>query len=155
MIGGSISRTITAIITARTASAAHGTGAGITRLGIRGTSLLGDIADGMTDGTTEAGTARIIMEDITGDGTIHGTGEATGDGMTLGTVRITTHTTVAGTADGTHIGATTIITDTVRDTSVLQTIIRMYGTAQDTRQVQKEYSEAVHPSEEESAAEVR
>lgn len=105
----------------------------------------------MTDGTTEAGTVRIIMVDITEDGTTRGTGAVTGDGMTLGTAL----TIADGTADGIHIGAITIITDTARDTSEFLTTTRMYGTVQDTRQAQKEYSEAAHHSGEESAAEAR
>ena len=75
----------------------------------------------MTDGITEAGTARIITEDTTEDGTTLGTGAVIGDGTTLGTARITILTTADGTADGTHTGDITIITATswaaVADTS--------------------------------------
>ena len=98
----------------RTASAVRGTGADITPLGIRGISPLGDIADGMTDGITEAGTAHIITVDTTADGTTLGTGEVLGDGMTLGTatIIITAHIIADGTEDGIHTGDITIITAT-------------------------------------------
>lgn len=105
-------RTTTDIITARTVSAVPGTGAGIIRLGTAGISLLGDIADGMTDGITEAGTTLIIMEDSTEDGMTLGTGEVIGDGMTRGIILIIAD----GMEDGIHIGATTIIiTTTAQD----------------------------------------
>lgn len=74
---------------------------------------------------------------------------------TTTTTGITTITMQDGTAAGIHIGAITIITDTARDTSEFLTTTRMYGTVQDTRQAQKEYSEAAHHSGEESAAEAR
>lgn len=107
----------------------------------------------MTDGISEAGTARIITEDTTEDGTTRGTGAVIGDGMTLGTARITTHTTADGTADGTLTGDI-IITTTDRGISILTTVIRKtYGMAQGTRQARKEYSEAVHRSGEASEAE--
>ena len=107
-------RTTTDITTDRTASAARGTGAGIIRLGIRGISLLGDIADGTTDGITEAGTVHIITEVTTEAGTTLGTGEALGAGMILGTATIitTAHTIADGTEDGIHTGDITIITAT-------------------------------------------
>lgn len=107
----------------------------------------------MTDGISEAGTARIITEDTTEDGTTRGTGAVIGDGTTLGTARITTHTTADGTADGIRTGDITTITDTARDISEALTTIRMYGTAQDIRLDPSAYSEAVHHSEGESAAE--
>ena len=154
-IGDSIWKTITAIITIRTASAVHGTGADITRLGTHGTSLHGDTADGMTDGITEAGTVHIITAATTGDGTTLGTGAVIGDGTTLGTARITIHTTADGMADGIHIGVITTITAMVPDTSEMWTTIRMYGMDQDTRQARKEYSEAVHRSEEASETEAQ
>ena len=105
----------------------------------------------MTDGISEAGTARIITEDTTEDGTTRGTGAVIGDGTTLGTARITTHTTADGTADGIRTGDITTITG--MDTSAGLTTIRTYGMAQGTRQARKEYSEAVHRSGEASEAE--
>lgn len=96
----------------RTVSEVRGTGAGTTPLGTPGISHLGDIADGMTDGITEAGTTLIIMEDSTEDGMTRGTGEVTGDGMTRGIILIIAD----GMEDGIHIGATTIIiTTTAQD----------------------------------------
>lgn len=120
------------------------------------TSRLGDTADGMTDGIMETGTAHIIMEASTADGMTLGTGEAIGAGMTRGTIHITVHTTADGTEDGILTGDITIITtitDTARDISEALTTIRMYGTAQDIRLDPSAYSEAVHHSEAESAAE--
>ena len=73
MTGDMTWRTTTDIITVRTVSAVPGTGAGIIRLGTAGISLLGDIADGMTDGTTEAGTILITTEASTEDGMTRGT----------------------------------------------------------------------------------
>lgn len=138
-----------ATITDHTASVVHGTGAGITHLGFRSASLLGDTGHGMTDGISAAGTTHIITEDTTEAGTTHGTGEAAGAGMTLGTVRstalITVHTIADGTADGTHIGVITTIT--VTSPHALRTTGR-YGTAQDIRLPRKGYSAAQHLSEE-------
>lgn len=116
------------------------------------TSRLGDTADGMTDGIMETGTAHIIMEASTADGMTLGTGEAIGAGTTRGTI----HTTADGTEDGILTGditTITTITDTARDISEALTTIRMYGTAQDIRLDPSAYSEAVHHSEAESAAE--
>ena len=119
------------------------------------TSRLGDTADGMTDGIMETGTAHIIMEASTADGMTLGTGEAIGDGTTRGTIHITVHTTADGMEDGILTGDITIttITDTARDISEALITIRMYGTAQDIRLDPSAYSEAVHHSEAESAAE--
>lgn len=104
-------RTTTATGTALTVSAVRGTGAGITHLGMRGISLLGDTMPGMTDGITAIGTTHIITEDSTADGTTLGSGEDIGAGMTLGT----TLTIIAdGTEDGIHTGDI-ITTATVRD----------------------------------------
>ena len=95
----------------RTVSEVRGTGAGTTPLGTPGISHLGDIADGMTDGITEAGTT-LIMEDSTEDGMTLGTGEVIGDGMTRGIILIIAD----GMEDGIRTGAITTITDTVRTT---------------------------------------
>ena len=112
MTGDMTWRTTTDIITVRTASEVPGTGAGIIRHGTAGISLLGDIEDGMTDGTTEAGTTLTITEASTEDGTTLGTGEATGDGMTLGIIL----TIADGMVDGIRTGDIITITDTARAT---------------------------------------
>lgn len=155
MTGDMTSKTITDIITVRTASAVRGTGADITLLGIPGTSLLGDIEDGMTAGISEAGTVRITTVAFMEDGMTLGTGEVPGDGTTLGTARIIIHITADGTEDGIHTGDIITTTDTVRAISeaVLNTA-GTYGTVQDIRQDQSVYSAAAHHSEEASAQEV-
>ena len=139
-------RTITVITTDRTASAAHGTGAGIIPLGTRGASLLGDTTDGTTRGTIAA----------TGDGMILGTtADGTEDGMTLGITAVTTEDT----GDGMTLGTTTtIITDgttrtgitiiMVRDTS--EDTVRKYGTAQGMRPDPTGSSQAAYRQEEAS-----
>ena len=140
---------------AHTASAAHGTGAGITIHGIHGTSRHGDTTDGTTHGTT----------DPTGVGMTHGIIALAGVGMTLGTTADTgadgmIHgtTEASGEADGTiqdiirttdgtiHTGATTITT-MVRDISLI--IIRMCGTDQEIRLARTDSSPA-HPHSEEA-----
>lgn len=123
---------------------ALGTGAGTIRHSTLWTSRHGGIADGMTDGITEAGTVLIIMEDSMEDGTTHGIGAVIGDGTIRGTVRIIAD----GTEAGTLTGGITTITDMVRDTSEMQTIIKMYGTDQDIGPALKEYSETDLLSEE-------
>lgn len=144
--GDTTLKTITVTITLRSGlripgigayTAPHGTGT-------HGLTAHGDItiADGTTHGTT-------------GDGMTHGTTGDTGDGTTLGTARITIHTTADGMADGIHIGVITTITAMAPDTSEMWTTIRMYGMDQDTRQARKEYSEAVHRSEEASETEAQ
>lgn len=113
-----------------TASAVHGTGAGITALGtgmpghiIHGTT---DTADGMADGTT------LGITD-TADGMIHGIMEAGTDTCT--------HTTADGTADGIHTGTT--ITTTARSMSVATRMTA--GTVQGTAPALTESSPAGFP----------
>lgn len=100
MIGDSIWKTTTVIITDHTVSEVHGTGAGIIvhGTGIHGHTRHGDIADGTT---------RSICQ----DGTIHGTTD-TPDGMTHGiTDGIITIIIADGTEDGILIGdiSTTLV----------------------------------------------
>ena len=124
-----------------TASAAHGTGAGITTHGIHGASPLGDTTDGMTHGIIAlAGVGMTLgtTADTGADGMIHGTTEASGEAD--GTIPDIIRTTV-GTI---HTGATTITT-TVRDISLI--IIRMCGTDQDIRLARTDSSPA-HPHSE-------
>lgn len=92
-------RTTTDTITVHTASAVHGTGAGITvHTGALGVTVRGDITDTTTHGTMEGSTIRGDMPDIGADTMTHGTmgdtgeecTEDTGDGMTHGTTTITT-----------------------------------------------------------------
>ena len=128
---------------AHTASAAHGTGAGITTHGIHGTSRHGDTTDGTTHGTTEptgAGMTHGTTADTGADGMIHGTTEASGEAD--GTIPDIIRTTV-GTI---HTGATTITT-MVRD--IILIIIRMCGTDQEIRQARTDSSPA-HPHSEEA-----
>lgn len=132
---------------AHTASAAHGTGAGITTHGIHGTSRHGDTTDGTTHGTTEptgAGMTLGTTADTGADGMIHGTTEASGEAD--GTIPDIIHTMVGTT----HTGATTITT-TVRDISLI--IIRMCGTDQEIRLARTDSSPAHPHSEVASAAE--
>ena len=134
-------KTTTVIIMAHTASAAHGTGAGITTHGIHGTSRHGDTTDGTTHGTTEptgAGMTHGTTADTGADGMIHGTTEASGEAD--GTIQDIIRTTV-GTI---HTGAT-IITTMVRD--IILIITRMCGTDQGTRQARTDSSPA-HPHSE-------
>lgn len=163
-------RTITVITTDRTASAAHGTGAGIIPLGIRGASLLGDTTDGTIRGTTAA----------TGDGMIHGTiADGTEDGMTLGTAGMIHGTTAAIGADGMTLGITAMpdgtadsgdhitpdgtadgilsgracITDITSDwdqVTIMDTITSTPGEARDIRPEQTEYSQAATAAEADS-----
>lgn len=124
-----------------TASAAHGTGAGITTHGIHGASPLGDTTDGMTHGIIAlAGVGMTLgtTADTGADGMIHGTTEASGEAD--GTIPDIILTTVGTT----HTGATTITT-TVRDISLI--IIRMCGTDRDIRQARTDSSPA-HPHSE-------
>ena len=124
-----------------TASAAHGTGAGITTHGIHGASPLGDTTDGMIHGIIAlAGVGMTLgtTADTGADGMIHGTTEASGeaDGTIQDIIRTTDGTT--------HTGATTITT-MVRD--IIQIIIRMCGTDQEIRQARTDSSPA-HPHSE-------
>ena len=124
-----------------TASAAHGTGAGITTHGIHGASPLGDTTDGMIHGIIAlAGVGMTLgtTADTGADGMIHGTTEASGeaDGTIPDIIR-----TMVGT---THTGATTITT-TVRDISLI--IIRMCGTDQEIR-LARTASSPAHPHSE-------
>lgn len=124
-----------------TASAAHGTGAGITTHGIHGASPLGDTTDGMTHGIIAlAGVGMTLgtTADTGADGMIHGTTEASGEAD--GTIPDIIRTTVGTT----HTGATTITT-TARDISLI--IIRMCGTDRDIRQARTDSSPA-HPHSE-------
>ena len=133
----------TVIIMAHTASAAHGTGAGITIHGIHGTSRHGDTTDGTTHGTTDptgVGMTHGTTEDTGADGMIHGTTEASGEAD--GTIQDIIRTTV-GTI---HTGDTTITT-MVRDISLI--IIRMCGTDQEIRLARTDSSPA-HPHSEEA-----
>ena len=126
-----------------TASAAHGTGAGITTHGIHGASPLGDTTDGMIHGIIAlAGVGMTLgtTADTGADGMIHGTTEASGEAD--GTIPDIIRTTVGTT----HTGATTITT-TVRDISLI--IIRMCGTDRDIRQARTDSSPA-HPHSEEA-----
>lgn len=125
-------KTTTAIITVRTASEVHGTGADTIRLGIHGVSHHGDITDGMILGIMEDtgdGTTRGSTADGTEDGTILGTTEditaVIGDGMTHGTALI---------MDGTTRSGDTIITG--QATSEDRNMTTKSGTVQDTRQDQ-------------------
>lgn len=134
-------KTTTVIIMVHTASAAHGTGAGITTHGIHGASPLGDTTDGMIHGIIAlAGVGMTLgtTADTGADGMIHGTTEASGeaDGTIPDIIR-----TMVGTI---HTGATTITT-TVRDISLI--IIRMCGTDRDIRQARTDSSPA-HPHSE-------
>lgn len=136
-------KTTTVIIMVHTASAAHGTGAGITTHGIHGASPLGDTTDGMIHGIIAlAGVGMTLgtTADTGADGMIHGTTEASGeaDGTIPDIIR-----TMVGTI---HTGATTITT-MVRD--IILIITRMYGTDQGTRQAQTGSSPA-HPHSEEA-----
>lgn len=124
-----------------TASAAHGTGAGITTHGIHGALLLGDTTDGMTHGIIAlagAGTTLGTTADTGAAGTTHGITEASGEAD--GTIPDIIRTTV-GTI---HTGDTTITT-MVRD--IILIIIRMYGTDRDIRQARTDSSPA-HPHSE-------
>lgn len=126
-----------------TASAAHGTGAGITTHGIHGASPLGDTTDGTTHGIIAlAGVGMTLgtTADTGADGMIHGTTEASGEAD--GTIQDIIRTTV-GTI---HTGDTTITT-MVRD--IILIIIRMYGTDRDIRLAQTDSSPA-HPHSEEA-----
>lgn len=123
-----------------TASEHHGIGAGISLHGTPGALHLGDTADGMIRGTTEAGT------EVIGAGTIRGITEAgmeaIGAGMTLGIILTTLIT------DG-----MTLIGDiyTVRDTGRADpdsTSTRIYGRDRATRQVRTGYLQAAPRSEE-------
>lgn len=134
-------KTTTVIIMVHTASAAHGTGAGITTHGIHGASPLGDTTDGMIHGIIAlAGVGMTLgtTADTGADGMIHGTTEASGEAD--GTIPDIILTTVGTT----HTGATTITT-TVRDISLI--IIRMCGTDRDIRQARTDSSPA-HPHSE-------
>lgn len=134
-------KTTTVIIMVHTASAAHGTGAGITTHGIHGASPLGDTTDGMIHGIIAlAGVGMTLgtTADTGADGMIHGTTEASGEAD--GTIPDIIRTTVGTT----HTGATTITT-TVRDISLI--IIRMCGTDRDIRQARTDSSPA-HPHSE-------
>ena len=134
-------KTITVIIMVHTASAVHGTGAGITTHGTHGLSLHGDITDGTIHGTTEqtgAGMTHGTMADIGAVGMTHGITADTGEAD--GTIPDIIHTT-----DGTiHTGVT--ITTTARVISLI--ITRMCGMVQDIRQVQTGSLQAHHPLEE-------
>ena len=124
-----------------TASAAHGTGAGITTHGIHGTSRHGDTTDGMIHGIIAlAGVGMTLgtTADTGADGMIHGTTEASGEAD--GTIPDIIRTTV-GTI---HTGAT-IITTMARD--IILIIIRMCGTDRDIRQARTDSSPA-HPHSE-------
>ena len=132
-----------------TASAAHGTGAGITTHGIHGASPLGDTTDGMTHGTivrAGAGTTLGTTADTGAAGMIHGITADTGEAD--GTIPDIIRTTV-GTI---HTGAT-IITTMARD--IILIIIRMCGTDRDIRQAQTGSLQAHHHSEVALAAEVQ
>ena len=96
-------KTTTDIITARTASAVHGTGAGTTvhigalitvLTGVHGVTVRGGITVTMTHGTMADTMIRGDTPDIGEDSMTHGTtedtGEATGAGMTHGIITITT-----------------------------------------------------------------
>lgn len=134
-------KTTTVIFMVHTASAAHGTGAGITTHGIHGASPLGDTTDGMIHGIIAlAGVGMTLgtTADTGADGMIHGTTEASGEAD--GTIPDIIRTTVGTT----HTGATTITT-TVRDISLI--IIRMCGTDRDIRQARTDSSPA-HPHSE-------
>lgn len=134
-------KTTTVIIMVHTASAAHGTGAGITTHGIHGASPLGDTTDGMIHGIIAlAGVGMTLgtTADTGADGMIHGTTEASGEAD--GTIPDIIRTTVGTT----HTGATTITT-TVRDISLI--IIRMCGTDQEIRLARTDSSPA-HPHSE-------
>ena len=136
-------KTTTVIIMVHTASAAHGTGAGITTHGIHGASPLGDTTDGMIHGIIAlAGVGMTLgtTADTGVDGMTHGTTEASGeaDGTIPDIIR-----TMVGTI---HTGATTITT-MVRDISLI--IIRMCGTDRDIRQARTDSSPA-HPHSEEA-----
>ncbi len=96
-------KTTTVIITVRTASEAHGTGADTILLGTHGVTVHGDttdgmiltgMEDGMTHGTIQVGTIHIG----TADGMTHGTTGATGTTIittTAGTTRIGTIITIS------------------------------------------------------------
>ena len=119
-----------------TASAVHGTGAGITTHGTHGASLRGDTTDGTIHGIMDrAGDGMTLgtTADTGEDGTIHGITEATGEAA--GTIPDIIRTT-AGTI---HTGDTTITT-MVLDMSLIT--IKMCGTVQDIRQVQTDSSPA-------------
>ena len=134
-------KTTTVIIMVHTASAAHGTGAGITTHGIHGALLLGDTTDGMTHGIIAlagAGTTLGTTADTGAAGTTHGITEASGEAD--GTIPDIIRTTV-GTI---HTGDTTITT-MVRD--IILIIIRMCGTDRDIRQARTDSSPA-HPHSE-------
>lgn len=134
-------KTTTVIFMVHTASAAHGTGAGITTHGIHGASPLGDTTDGMIHGIIAlAGVGMTLgtTADTGADGMIHGTTEASGEAD--GTIPDIIRTTVGTT----HTGATTITT-TARDISLI--IIRMCGTDRDIRQARTDSSPA-HPHSE-------
>ena len=146
--GDTTSKTITDTITDHTASAAHGTGAGITTHGTHGISPHGDITAGTTHGImgqTGAGMTLGTTED-TGDGTIHGitadTGEA--DGTMPDIIRTTDGTTRSGAA-----------TITTMAQAISLTITRMCGMDRDIRQVRTGSSQARHPSGEALAAEAQ
>ena len=143
-------KTTTDTITARTASAAHGTGAVITTHGTGthgdgapGHIPLGAITDGMTRSMSEDGTTR----GTTADSMILGITEAGAHG-TAGT---TTHTTAVGTADGTPTTITDISTD--RDTYITTGLADPHlsisrSEARDIRQDPRESLQEAHRSEE-------
>ena len=134
-------KTTTVIIMVHTASAAHGTGAGITTHGIHGALLLGDTTDGMTHGIIAlagAGTTLGTTADTGAVGTTHGIMEDSGEAD--GTIPDIIRTTV-GTI---HTGATTITT-MARD--IILIIIRMCGTDRDIRQARTDSSPAPPHSE--------
>ena len=124
---------IRGIITPRTASEVHGTGAATMihgtathGTGTHGHTVLGDITDGTTHGTMEASMT-------------HGT---TAD-ITEVTTATCTHTTTDGTADGILIGDTTIIT-----TMACLSTMKTDGTEAADNQAQTACSQAECPHEE-------
>ena len=128
-------------ITHHTASEAAGTGADITLhgTGIHGLTILGDITDFMTRGTTAAGMEDGMTHGITADGTVAF--------MTRGTTAAGTVLGVTIMQDGTADG---ILTGT-DITTTLQLTRQTDGGAADTRPDPTAFSQAEAAREQDSA----